>query len=226
MVVSIFIIYIFCICAFIYSEKLMCSSKISISKQFPGSLINMGMYAHSRKLESPGVHLFNWGWRRHNLASCCSFYTVNKCLLYCPISNMFLTFVFISLVIFLLKLLLLFSYQDISDFLRPHELQHARLPCPTPSSRVCPNSCPLNMWCHTTISSSVILFSLSLRSPSMRWFSNKSAVLIRYPKYWSFSFSFIISTSKEYSGLISLKIVQFDDRKRSTSRLYIVTLVI
>ena len=49
MVVSIFIIHIFCICTFIYSQKLMCSSKISISKQFPRSLINMGMYAYSRK---------------------------------------------------------------------------------------------------------------------------------------------------------------------------------
>ena len=49
MVVSIFIIHIFCICAVIYSQKLKCSSKISISKQFPRSLINMGMYAHGRK---------------------------------------------------------------------------------------------------------------------------------------------------------------------------------
>ena len=209
MVVSIFIIHIFCICAFIYSQKLKCSSKISISKQFTRSLINMGMYAHSRKLESPGVHVLNWGWRRHNPASCCNFYPANKCLLCCPISNIFLTFVCISLVILLLKLLLLFSYQDLSDSLRPHELQHTRPPCPSPSPGVCPNSCPLNVWCHTTISSSVTLFSFSLQSPSIRCFSNKSAVCIRWPKYWSFTFS--ISTPKEYSGLISFKIVQFDD---------------
>ena len=169
----------------------------------------MGMYACSRKLESPGVHVLNWGWRRHNPASCCNFYTVNQCLLCCPISNIFLTFVCISLVILLLKLLLLFSYQDVSDSLRPYELQHTRLPCPSPSPGVCPNSCPLTVWCHTTISSSVTLFSFSLQSPSIRCFPNNSAVCIRWPKYWSFNFS--ISTSKAYSGLISFKIVQFDD---------------
>ena len=41
----------------------------------------------------------------------------------------------------------------------PHELQHARPPCPTPTSGAYPNSCPLNRWCHLTISSSVVLFS-------------------------------------------------------------------
>ena len=46
-----------------------------------------------------------------------------------------------------------------SDSLGPHELQHARLPCPSPSPRVCPDSCPLSQWCHPTISSSVTLFS-------------------------------------------------------------------
>ena len=43
--------------------------------------------------------------------------------------------------------------------LLPHELQHARPPCPSPTPRVYPNSCPLNRWCHPTISSSVIPFS-------------------------------------------------------------------
>ena len=142
----------------------MCSLTITISKQLPRSLINMGMNAHSTKLESPGVHVLNWGWRRHNLPSCCSFYTVNKCLSCCPISNMFLTFVCILLVILLLKLLLLFSCQDESDPLRQHELQHARRPCPSPSPEVSPNSCPLNLWCHTTISSSVTFFSFILQS--------------------------------------------------------------
>ena len=45
-----------------------------------------------------------------------------------------------------------------SDCLKPHEQQHARLPCPSPSPGVCPHSCPLNWWCHPTISSSVALF--------------------------------------------------------------------
>ena len=47
----------------------------------------------------------------------------------------------------------------VSDSLRLHGLQHARLPCPLPSPRACSNSCPLSQWCHPTISSSVIPFS-------------------------------------------------------------------
>ena len=59
----------------------------------------------------------------------------------------------------LLLLLLLFSRSAVSDSLRPHGLQHARLPCPSPSPGVCSNSHPLNRWCHPTISSSVVPFS-------------------------------------------------------------------
>ena len=55
--------------------------------------------------------------------------------------------------------LLLFSHSVVSDSSWPHELQHARLPCPSPSPRVCSDSCPLNQWCHPIISSSVICFS-------------------------------------------------------------------
>ena len=47
---------------------------------------------------------------------------------------------------------------------RPHGLQHTRLPCPSPSPRVCSNSCPLNLWCHSTVSSSVVPFSSCLQS--------------------------------------------------------------
>ena len=46
----------------------------------------------------------------------------------------------------------------------PHELQHARLPCPSPTPRVYPNSCPLSRWCHPAISSSVMPFSSCLQS--------------------------------------------------------------
>ena len=46
-----------------------------------------------------------------------------------------------------------------SDSLRPHEPQHARPPCPSPTPRVYPNSCPLSRWCHPTFSSSLIPFS-------------------------------------------------------------------
>ena len=52
-----------------------------------------------------------------------------------------------------------FSRSVVSDSLRPHELQHARPPYPSPTPRVHPNPCPLSRWCHPTISSSVIPFS-------------------------------------------------------------------
>ena len=56
-----------------------------------------------------------------------------------------------------------FSCSVISDSLRPHGLQHARLPCPSPAPGACSNSCPSNQWCHATISSSVISFSSCLQ---------------------------------------------------------------
>ena len=52
-----------------------------------------------------------------------------------------------------------FSRSLVSDFLRPHELQHTRPPCPSPTPRDYSNSCPLSQWCHPAISSSVIPFS-------------------------------------------------------------------
>ena len=57
-----------------------------------------------------------------------------------------------------------FSCSVMSDSLPPHELQHARPPCPSPTPVVYPNSCPLNWWCQPTISSSVIPFSSCLQS--------------------------------------------------------------
>ena len=60
--------------------------------------------------------------------------------------------------------MLLFSHSIISDSLWPHGLQHARLPCPSPSPGVCSNSCPLSRWCHPTISTSAIPFSSCLPS--------------------------------------------------------------
>ena len=94
-----------------------------------------------------------------------------------------------------------------SDSLRPHGMQHSRLPCPSPSPRVFSNSCPLNQWCHPTISSSVIPSPPSFNLYSIRVFSSESTLHIRWPKYWSFSFS--ISPSSEYSGLISFRMDWF-----------------
>jgi len=57
-----------------------------------------------------------------------------------------------------------YSYSIMSDSLQPHGLQHASLPCPSPTPRAYSNSCPSSQWCHPTISSSVIPFSSSLQS--------------------------------------------------------------
>ena len=99
-------------------------------------------------------------------------------------------------------LLLSVSSSVPSDSLWPHELQHARLPCPSPSLRPCSNSHPSSWWCHPTIASSVISFFCLQFFPASGSF-NKSTLHIRWPKHWSFNFS--ISHSNEYSGLISLK---------------------
>ena len=87
-------------------------------------------------------------------------------------------------------------------------LQHARLPCPSPSPGACSNSCAESMMpsnhlilCH------LLLFLLSVIS-SVRVFSNELALCIRCPKYCSFSFS--ISPSNEYTGLTSFRIDWFD----------------
>ena len=149
-----------------------------------------------------------------------------------------------------------------SNSLRSHRLQHARLPCPSSTPGACSNSCPSSQWCHPIISTSVVPFSSCLQSfpasgsfpmsqfftsggqnigtsaftisPSneysglmsfrMDWldilevqgnlkstvqkFSNESVLHIRRPKYWSFSFS--ISISNEYLGLVCFRMNWLD----------------
>ena len=95
-----------------------------------------------------------------------------------------------------------------SDSLQPHESQHARTPCPSPTPRVHSNSC------HRVggaIQPSQPLLCLSPPAPippSIRVFSNESTLCMRGPKYWSFSCS--ISPSGDYSGLISFRIDWLD----------------
>ena len=85
--------------------------------------------------------------------------------------------------------------------LRPHESQHARPPCPSSSPEVHPNSCALSRWCHPAISSSVVRFSSCPQFlPGSGFFSNESTLLMKWPKYWTFSFS--KSPSSEHPGLI------------------------
>ena len=94
-----------------------------------------------------------------------------------------------------------------SNSLRPHELQHARTPCPSPTPGVHSNSHPSSPWCHRNISSSVIPFSCP-QSLTESVFSNESTLRMRWTKYWNFSFS--ISPSKEHPGLISLRMDGLD----------------
>ena len=96
-----------------------------------------------------------------------------------------------------------FSRSVMSDSLQPHESQHARPPCPSPAPGVHSDSGPSSEWCHPAISSSVIPFSSCPQSLPASIFSNESTLHMRWPKYWSFSFSII--PSKEIPGLISFR---------------------
>jgi len=99
-----------------------------------------------------------------------------------------------------------FSRSVMSDSLRPHEPQRTRPPCPSPTPGVHPNSCPLSRWCHPAISSSVVPFSSLPQSlPASGSFPT---LHMRWPKYWSFSFS--ISPSNELPGLISFRMGWLD----------------
>ena len=101
-----------------------------------------------------------------------------------------------------------FSCSVMSDSLCLHGLQHARPPCPSPTPGACSESWPLSRWCHPTISSTVVPFSSCLQSFQrqglFQWVSSSHQV----PKYFSFSFS--ISPSNEYLGLISFRIHWLD----------------
>ena len=101
-----------------------------------------------------------------------------------------------------------FSRSVVSDSLRPNELLHARSPCPSPAPWVHSNSRPSSRWCHPAISSSVVPFSSCPQSlpasESFQWVTLR----MKWPKYWSFSFSII--PSKEHPGLIFFRIDWLD----------------
>ena len=101
-----------------------------------------------------------------------------------------------------------FSHSVVSDSLQPHGLQHTRLSCPSPTPGANSNSRPSSRCAiqasHPLSSPSPPAFNLSQH----QGLSNESVLHIRWPKYWSFSFS--ISPSNEYSGLISFRIDCFD----------------
>ena len=100
-----------------------------------------------------------------------------------------------------------FSRSVASDSLRPHELQHARPPCPSPTPGVHPDSIESVMPSTYLILCRPLLL-LPPIPPSIRVFSNESTLLMRWPKYWSFTFSII--PSKEIPGLISFRMDWLD----------------
>ena len=79
-----------------------------------------------------------------------------------------------------------FSRSVVYDSLWPHQLQHTRPPCPSPTPVLHPNSCPLSRWCHPTISSSVVPFSSPLQS---------------FPASWSFQMSQLFTLGGQHIGV-------------------------
>ena len=99
-----------------------------------------------------------------------------------------------------------FSRSVVSDSLRPHESQHTRPPCPSPTPGVHSDSCPLSQWCHPAISSSVFPFSSCPQSLP----ATESFPMSQLFTWGSQSFSFNIIPSKEIPGLISFRMGWLD----------------
>ena len=104
-----------------------------------------------------------------------------------------------------------FSCSVMSDSLQLHEAQHTRPPCPSPTPGAYPNACSPSRWCHPTISPSIVPFSSCPQSfPALGSFQ-MSALHIRWPKNWSFSFNIIPSGENpglnffRWTGWISLQ---------------------
>ena len=101
-----------------------------------------------------------------------------------------------------------FTHSVMFNSLQPHELEHTRPPCPSPTPGVHPNPYPLSRWAiqpsHPLSSPSPPVFNLSEHQGLFKWISSSHQVV----KYWSFSFT--ISPSSEYSGLISFRINWLD----------------
>ena len=114
----------------------------------------------------------------------------------------------ISIIFYTFTYFVVVQSLSLSNSLQPHGLQQARFPCPLPSPRACSNSYPLSQWSHPTISSSAVPFSSCPQSFPASGSFPVSQLCIRWSKHWSFSFS--ISPSNEYSGLISFRIDCFD----------------
>ena len=101
-----------------------------------------------------------------------------------------------------------FSRSVVADSLQLHESRHSRPPCLSPNPRVYSNSCPSSQWYHHHLILCHPLLLLPPIPPSIRVFSNESTLHMRWPKYWSFSFS--ISPSNKHPGLISFRMDWLD----------------
>ena len=121
----------------------------------------------------------------------------------------------------LLKCSVQFSHSFVSNYLWPHEPQHTRPSCPSPTPAVYPNSYPLSWWCHPIISSSVVPFSSRLQSAPIRVFSNESDLPIRWPKDWSFSSASVLPMNIQdwfplgYDGLVGSPCCPRDSQESS-----------
>ena len=105
----------------------------------------------------------------------------------------------------LIRVLLLFTASVVSDSLRSHGLQHARLPCPSPSPGLCSNSCTLSQWCHPIILTSVAPFSSCPQSfPASGSFPTSQLFALCGQSIGDSALAF--SPSNEYSGLVSFNI--------------------
>ena len=113
-----------------------------------------------------------------------------------------------------------FSRSVVSNSLQPHESQHTRLPCPSPTPGACSNSCPWRWWCHPTSSSSVIPFSSCLQFfPSSESFpvsqllasGGQSTMNIqnKFPLEWTSLISLLSKDSQEYSPTPQFKKHQY-----------------
>ena len=98
-----------------------------------------------------------------------------------------------------------FSRTVVSDALRPHESQHTRPPCPSPTPRVYSNSCASSWWCHLAISFSIVPFSSCPQSVPASGSFPVSQLFTLGGQSIEVSFSFSISPSNEHPGLTSLR---------------------
>jgi len=132
------------------------------------SCIAGSMFINWATREAQKFSLYQDKWLYAILKHYCMFQTKRCCMLKVIVTSIYLLYCYKRIKDF--SSLLLLSHSVMSDSLPPHRLQHASLPCPSPSPGICSNSCPLGWWSHPTISSSAVPFSSCLQSFSVLGF--------------------------------------------------------